>query len=384
VTTANFIAIVVGSESDPRRAELEAELSRRTLALADSGERLEVVDQRQVASLGTQVQGAAVVLCREGMSGAEIAAIGECQKRLIPIIPVVTKLADFNTVAPAEVASFNGFELADIQDIAELAGLVLEFLGLQRAKRKIFISYARRDASQVAQQLRDAFTARWYSVFLDTVSIRPGAAFQEELLQELADSDVVVLLNSPSVKDRPYVQQEIAFADQAGVGGVQVVWPEVAALREGGFFMPVPLDQQQAEIENASVKSLTPAGVLKILRRVADLRTALQQQREEQIVEPIRAYAQTKGWDAVPYLGRHIELRRGQDRIHLDVALGVPTSFDLERAFKAADPRPPAGRLVYDPLGITDRQAEHLDFLGSRLALQYLDPKAALQWTIIP
>jgi hypothetical protein len=52
-------------------------------------------------------------------------------------------------------------------------------------------------------------------------------------------------------------------------------------------------------------------------------------------------------------------LRKGQDRIHLDVALGVPTSQDLERTFKAAHPRPPAGRLVYDPLGVTIRQATH-------------------------
>lgn len=384
MTIPNFFVIAVGAQSDPRRVALEVELERRTTALAESGERLDVIDQNGLSSLVAGARSVAVVFCRAGMSSTEIAAIMECKKSLIPIIPVVAKLTEFNTVAPAEVASFNGFELADTKDIAELAGLVLELLGLQRSKRKIFISYARRDASPVAQQLREAFTARWYSVFLDTVSIRPGAVFQEELLQELADSDVVVLLNSPSIRERPYVQQEIAFADQAGVGGVQVVWPGVTALREGAFFMPIPLDQQQAGIKNGSVESLTPAGLLEVLRRVADLRTALQQQREEQIVKPIRAYAQANGWQAVPYLGRHIELRKGQDRIHLDVALGVPTSFDLERAFKTADPRPPAGRLVYDPLGITDYQAEHLDFLRSQLALQYLDPKVALQWTVIP
>ena len=114
-------------------------------------------------------------------------------------------------------------------------------LGLQRSKRKIFISYARMDSSAVAHQLREAFTARWYSVFMDTISIRPGAVFQEELLQELADSDAVGLLNSPNVKHRPYVQQEIAFADQAGVSGIQVVWPKVQRMREGAFFMPLML-----------------------------------------------------------------------------------------------------------------------------------------------
>ena len=122
---------------------------------------------------------------------------------------------------------------------------MLELLGLQRSKRKIFISYARMDASRVAQQLREAFTARWYSVFLDTISICPGAVFQEELLQELADSDGVELPNSPNVKNRPYVQQEIAFADQAGVSGVQVVWPKLERMREGAVLYADPTRHKQ-------------------------------------------------------------------------------------------------------------------------------------------
>jgi hypothetical protein len=388
MTTQDFTAIVIGEASDPRRGALEAELQRRTRALSHSHEQL-VLDQGQLASSCAPGSSVAVVLCRAGMSGAEIAAIDECKRRSIPIIPVVARLADFGAVAPAEVSSFNGFELADIKDIAELAGLVLEFLGLQRSKRKIFISYARRDASRVAQQLRDAFTARWYSVFLDTISIRPGAVFQDELLQELADSDVVVLLNSPSVKDRPYVQQEIAFADQAGVGGVQVVWPGVAALREGGFFMPIflgnPEAQSPAVFESALAEvSLTQAGLAEVVRSVADLRTQLQELREEQIVAPILDHARDKGWSAVRYLGRHVELQKHPERIHLNVALGVPSSLDLARALRDAHPRPPAGRLVYDPLGVTREQAAHLDFLGSELKLQFLDPKKTEQWTILP
>jgi hypothetical protein len=123
---------------------------------------------------------------------------------------------------------------------------------------------------------------------------------------------------------------------------------------------------------------------LEVVRRVADLRTQLQELREGEIVRPIEDYARSKGWSTVRYLGRHIELRKGKDRIHLDVALGLPTSFDLERTFTAAHPRPPAGRLVYDPLGITNRQAAHLSFFRSELKLEFLDPKAALQWTILP
>lgn len=386
--TTNFVTKLIGDPSDPRRVELAEQLQLRTGALSDTGERLDIIDQSALAELDPNASAVAVVFCRKGMSEEEITAIKECRRHGIPVIPVVAKLTEFVDVAPDDVKNFNGFELEDSADreelagnVAELAGLALESLGLQRTKRKIFISYARRDAAAVAQQLREAFSARWYSVFLDTVSIRPGAMFQEELLQELADSDVVVLLNSPSVKSRPYVQQEIAFADQAGVGGVQVVWPSERPLSEGAYFSPIFLDGGRAALRNGAVQSLTPAGLSEILRRVADLRTSLQQLREEQIMRPIQHYARERGWSAVRFLGRHIELCKGADRIHLDVALGVPTSLDLERTFKAE--RPP-GRLVFDALGVTNRQMEHLDFFRSELKLQFLDPKDALRWKVLP
>jgi len=387
---AHFTPILIGKSDDRRRVALELALRHRSAGLAASNETLAVLDQGALAARQPTGRSIAVVFCRAGMDPTEIAAIAVCLERAIPVIPVVEKLTDFNKVAPQQVADFNGFELADADepdaregDVGELAGLMLESLGLQRPKRKIFISYARADASAVAEQLRQAFLARWYAVFLDTISIRPGAVFQEELMQELADSDVVVLLNSPIIKGRPYVQKEIAFADQAGVGGVQVVWPGETPLSEGAYFSPVLLNTDKARIMCRRVVRLKPAGLMEVVRRVAKLRTDLQEMREEQLVAPIRDYAGHNGWDVVRYPGRHIELRKAGEHIHLNVALGVPTSIDLERTFKEAHPRPPAGRLVYSPLGITNEQAAHLDFLRARLELLFLDPKNSMQWTTL-
>jgi hypothetical protein len=381
---ADFAAIIIGAQDDPRRAGLKKQLLDRTASLSESNERLEVIDQNGTSKIPTGAPAVAAVLCREGAyDDGEINALAECKDREIPIIPVVESLSNFTKIAPAGVGDFNGYELTDIADIGELAGLILEALGLQRAKRKVFISYARMDSSRVAQQLREAFTARWYSVFLDTISIRPGAKFQDELLQELADSDAVVLLNSPSVKDRPYVQEEIAFADRAGVSGIQVGWPGMKPMREGTFFLALSLDDRLAEIEDGAVKALKPQGITEILREVANQRTEMQRIREVGLVNPIKEYARKERWTAVAYLGRYVELRKGEKRIHLDMALGVPTSFDLEKAFLSRSDEKAPGRLVYDPLGITSRQARHLDFLGERLVLEFLDPKSALTWTII-
>jgi hypothetical protein len=380
---SDFTIMLIGEGS----AELRNKLNVRTRdALAASRETLSFIDQDSTEALDANVPSVAAVFCRKNMSTPEINAIKACRIAGIPIIPVVKDLTTFTQVAPEEVGKFNGFQLADQQDSGELAGLILELLGLQRAKRKIFISYARLDGSAMAQQLRDAFTARWYSVFLDTVSIRPGEVFQENLKQELADSDVVVLLNSPATPGRPYVEEEVTFATQARVGGVQVVWPDERRLREAALFMPIFLEKEDIATDGAGGKSLTPDAVLKVLRCVADLRTALQQQREDNLVKTIEAYANGNHFDAVPYLGRHIELRQrgGDKRVRLDVALGVPTSHDVERSFTGGSPHPPNGRLVYSRVGITNKQSAHLDFFGDKLKLDLLDPKETLQWSVLP
>lgn len=387
--SAEFTAIVIGSSQAPGLPQLKIEIQRRTNALSQSQERINICGQGNIPHDVGDSPAVGVVFCRYAMDQIELDAITRCRRLRIPLIPVVADLGKFVDVAPSEIRDLNGFELSDIECVGELAGIALECLGLQRSTRKIFISYARRDAAAVAKQLREAFSARWYDVFLDTISIRPGAAFQEDLLQELADSDVIMLLNSPAVENRPYVQQEIAFADQAGVGGVQVMWPNVAPLRQGAYFYPIALDvpasdPPRALTDGTAVTALTEEGLREIMRCVADLRTQLQQQRENQMLAPIKAYANHHGWDMVPYLGRHVVLKKGADHKRLEMALGVPTSRDLERSFNNAHPKPPAGRLVYDPLGITAGQAAHLEFLRSNLGLQYLNPRLALEWDILP
>jgi TIR domain len=323
------------------------------------------------------------------MDAAEIAAINACVARGTPIIPVVEDLAGFTAVTPDEVSRFNGFQLSDTRDVPELAGLVLELIGLQRAKRKIFISYARADAGAIAGQLRLAFMERWYSVFLDSVSIRPGVLFQNNLREELADSDVVVFLDSPNARGRRYVDEELAFAGNAGLGGLQVVWPGLERSREGSLFTMLKLAPNDLETDARGVTRLSSAAVQEILRKVAEERTVVQEKREQLVFKSIMAYANREGWDAVSFLGRHIELRRRQDGrlVRLDVALGVPTSRDIERAFTNGEPKPagekatedktPEGRLVYNPLGITNVQSRHLRFFRKQLQLHFLDPNAA-------
>jgi hypothetical protein len=393
--TTTFFSLLIGDANAKYRTELVSELERRTGALADCGDALAICNQEGLPTPVPAEGAVAVVFCRKPMDAAEIEAINACVARGTPIIPVVEDLARFTTVTPDEVSRFNGFQLSDTRDVPELAGLVLELIGLQRAKRKIFISYARADASAIAGQLRLAFMERWYLVFLDSVSIRPGVLFQNNLREELADSDVVVFLDSPNARGRRYVDEELAFAGNAGLGGLQVVWPGLERSREGSLFTMLKLAPNDLETDGLGVTRLSSAAVRESLRKVAEERTVVQEKREQLVFKSIMAYANREGWDAVSFLGRHIELRRRQDGrlVRLDVALGVPTSGDIERAFTNGEPKPagekatqdktPEGRLVYNPLGITNVQSRHLRFFRKQLQLQFLDPNAALQWSIL-
>ena len=148
------------------------------------------------------------------------------------------------------------------------------------------------------------------------------------------------------------------------------------------------LNTNDLETDALGATRLASAAVQEILRKVAEERTIVQEKREQLVFKSIHAYADREGWDAVSFLGRHIELRHRQDgrMVRLDIALGVPTSRDIEYAFTNGKPKPPGepeGRLVYNPLGITNAQSRHLRFFRKQLQLQFLNPNAALQWSIL-
>jgi hypothetical protein len=382
---ARFVVVIIADPGDARPERLKDELKDRAKSpLERAQESIDFVDAADVANLDPNATAVAVVFCSGAIDLVQRTAIAACKERNLQIFPVLEDLKRFDTLAPKEVKPFNGFEFRPGDSMSELAGLVLEGLGLQRGRRKIFISYARADSASITQQLREAFTGRWYTVFHDTVSIRPGRAFQAELLQELADADVMLLLNSPSVGTRPYVQEEITFAIQAGLGGVQVLWPNVAP-RNDALFATVDLDRAGRLRRGCRrrVPLLSDTGIDDILRAVAGERTAMQQHRENELQKSISAYAERRNWEAVPHLGRFVALRGPASTIRLDIALGVPTSMELERAWRHSGERDPK-RIVYDPIGLTNTMANHLAFLSQRLPLELLDVRDALNWRVIP
>ncbi len=63
--------------------------------------------------------------------------------------------------------------------------------------RRVFLSYGRLDASPLAARLRDDLEARGYEVWKDTREIDGGNAWEDDIVEGLQNSDVVIAILSP-------------------------------------------------------------------------------------------------------------------------------------------------------------------------------------------
>lgn len=154
----------------------------------------------------------------------------ELIKYSIPVIPIAEK-GDSIVVYPECVRKYNAILINGNYSSARLNILktLCHYFGLIRAERRIFISYARRDSRKVALQLFDELSRRGYSVFLDTVSIEKGEEFQDELWHHMADSDLVVMLNTKRYTKSHWCQEEYIKALSHRIGLFSVSWPGVAS-----------------------------------------------------------------------------------------------------------------------------------------------------------
>lgn len=138
-----------------------------------------------------------------------------------PVIPLVEDQSQFGAMVPSQLAPINGRQWDDNR----IPGDIIRLFRLTREGRRAFISYRRKDAQPVANQLFDALSMHGYIPFLDVASIESGVEFQEALHDRLADIDVIVFLDSPTAPMSTWILDELVMAAHLGLSVLQVVWP---------------------------------------------------------------------------------------------------------------------------------------------------------------
>jgi len=359
--------------------------------LAPSGETLTIINAGQHKEVERFDRWLCVVNCDGHVDREESsihgAAIGLAKRTGVPIFPVVSDLTNFGDLAPPYLSTFNGFQHTLGEPLDELGNLLLENMELLPSKRKIFISYARHESRAIALQLQQRLAARWYQAFLDTHTIRPGTNFQETLMQELSDSDLVILLDSPDIKNRPWVLEEIAFADRACLGTLQVVWPGHRRTIGAGFSEPLFL-QEYGETPFLNPEALPKDQCLRpkilddIISLVAHQRASAFRNREARMVDSVVKSVQTLGWNAVKHSGRYLALTKNEKLIPMETVLGLPDALRIQHAVERhhgchLEKLP----LLYDSQAITNAMADHLSFLEEGLGnIALISPQEVSPW----
>lgn len=305
-----------------------------------------------------------------GPHHSDVVAAREVAQSSVPIIPTVGPSGNFGTQIPDFLQASNGLRRrADDSDLIELAIALLECVGLLRRQRRVFVSYRRVESRAAAMQLHDLLTARGFDVFLDTHDIRPGEPFQDVLWHRLCDSDVMVMLDTPTYFESKWTRQEIGRARAKEIHVLRVVWPEHEPSKLSDLAETIYLDHSDLTgVDGPIVERAADV----ILLAVESLRSRSIASRYMSITGRLRAEVEKIG-AAVEGIGAHraISVRLPDDsKIWVYPVVGIPTAELLndvaDKARRADHGGTPV--LVYDHIGIGEQWTAHLRWLDENIS----------------
>lgn len=304
-----------------------------------------------------------------GAEKLDLKAAQDIVSQSAPVIPSVGPGIDFGTAIPDFLQAANGLRRRnDDPSMSELAAAMLECVGLLRQQRRVFVSYRRIESRATALQLHDLLTSRGFDVFLDTHDIRPGEPFQDVLWHRLVDSDVVIMLDTPTYFDSRWTREEIGRARAKEIQVLRVIWPgnkpnKLTDFSETFYLETADLNKPDGPLVDSKAN--------KIVLRVERLRSRSIAARYMSITGKLRADIEKIG-ASIEGIGAHraIAVRLLDDRkIWAYPVVGVPTAEILndvaDKARRADQLEVPV--VVYDHVGIRERWSAHLKWLDEHI-----------------
>ncbi|MGQ2905743.1 MAG: toll/interleukin-1 receptor domain-containing protein [Neoaquamicrobium sediminum] len=294
----------------------------------------------------------------------------------IVIVPVTTAAGQFGTEIPPVLKEVNGIALTGVGGgVNRIVSLILELFGLLRRERRLFISYKRDDAQETANALYDALDKRGFDVFIDVRSVPPAEDFQAVLWHRMADSDVVILLDTPNFRTSRWTTAELAQANATEVQILHVLWPGQAEDPECAFNHYVSLDNNDFEAGNA--RGRVRLAVLDDICEYAEqLRARAMAARHRYLVDNFCDAARVAGYAPAVQPERWISIKRSSgDQIAIVPAVGVPTAERINGIADAMDALGGAFSkvwMIYDNRGLAEAWLKHLDWLHQHLPVKGL------------
>jgi hypothetical protein len=134
---------------------------------------------------------------------------------------------DPDRVLPTRMRALNA--LVWRSDPREVLPDLVDTILLESEDRRIFVSYARKDGSAMADRVFEALARKRFDVFLDRFRLGPGSNFIERIEDEILDKSMVVVIETPEAIESQWVRKEvdIAIARRLGLAAVNTVSSEV-------------------------------------------------------------------------------------------------------------------------------------------------------------
>ncbi|MGN6065370.1 toll/interleukin-1 receptor domain-containing protein [Brevundimonas diminuta] len=367
----NYNIVLLGSGVPGALDDLRDHLTTAITALGLTPGAVAFPGAGQVDGLPRNTPTVAVFFAPSTVTADTIAAT-QLHARGVPIIPVVADLKTFGADAPPVLHAYNGFEIgAGRARIGALASAVLEWLGLLRRQRRLFLSYYRDESEKAAIPLYNALQAAGFDVFLDTHVIRPGDDFQGVLMHRLLDCEIVVLLDTPGFRTRRWTVEELARANLLGIGILQIIWPGHTADRASPISMKLELDAGDLEAPTGPfAKGVSD----RIIAEIEDLRARVVATRTAALAGEFALQADRAGAQVIPQSNRSLLARWPDGRTMVALpTLGVPSADRYHEVYdNAVDAGLSPPVLIYDHTGVLQRWLQHLDWLDEHLPLKTL------------
>lgn len=289
----------------------------------------------------------------------------------VPIFPCVFDLTKFKALVPTLIEGVNGLDVSKKDGLERLSGFVLEAFRLLRSTRRLFISYRRSETQTVAIQLYEALDQRNFDVFLDTHSVAPGEPFQEVLWHRLADTDVVILLDSPGFQDSPWTMEELAQANTTTLQVLQVLWPKQRSTAPAAFSQFFLLKKgafEDGKLTLGPGARLKTTAIDRICAATESLRARALAARYRNLVDYFCDVARELGMTPVVQQGRLIEVTAASGAEAFVIpAVGIPDAVlnqSIEAQFQQHCQANKKVWLLYDERGVRNMWQEHLAWLN--------------------
>lgn len=287
-----------------------------------------------------QLQPSAVVFF--GNAAASTGNLAELLERGIPVIPVASSFNRAGVELPELLRPFDHLDYS--AGGAELiAAALLESVGLLTQQRKVFLSFCREELSEAGTQLFEALSAKHFEVFLDHDDNTGDSQFGYQLWHRLCDSDVLLMLDTPTYFERRWTNAEFGRALAKGVSVLRVSWPASAPSSRASTASLVQLLNDEIDADSRQLQERT---LQRICLKLEEVRSQSYAVRYVNLRSKIRIAAEASDGKLIG-IGAHqmayVQLANGK-QLRIRLTLGVPT-FNIQDLSQS-------DALLYDHIGL--------------------------------